>query len=224
MPIRVIPLVTNEIYHVLNRGTGSIPIFKSQYDYQKFLELMFYYQNSEIPIRYSKFVTLPLDLREQILNGLLKNKEFLVEIIAYCLMPTHFHLLLRQLMENGIEKFSRKISDSYSHYFNIKTKRKGGLFEGRYQATRITTNEQLLHVSRYIHLNPYSSFIVKDLSKLENYLFSSFPEYIKTIPNQKCQKEIIINQFIDPEGYKKFVYDQSDYQRTLDQIKHQTFE
>lgn len=224
MPARIFPLATNEIYHVLNRGTGSIPIFKTQYDYQKFIELMLYYQNSEIPIRYSQFLGLTIDIRNQILKEFAKNNKHLVEIIAYCLMPTHFHLLLRQLMENGIEKFSRKISDSYSHYFNIKTERKGGLFEGRFQATRIASDQQLLHVSRYIHLNPYSSFVIKDITELENYPFSSFPEYIKTIPNQKCQKEIILNQFKDPEGYKKFVYDQSDYQRTLDQIKHQTFE
>lgn len=224
MPARIIPLVTNEIYHVLNRGTGSIPIFKSQYDYQKLIELLFYYQNSEIPIRYSKFVTLPLNQREQILSGLLKNKEFLVEIIAYCLMPTHFHLLLRQLMENGIEKFSRKISDSYAHYFNLKTERKGGLFEGRFQATRITSDQQLLHVSRYIHLNPYSSFLVKNIADLEKYPYSSFPEYINNVSVSNCQKEIVLNQFKKPEDYKEFVYDQADYQRTLDQIKHQTFE
>jgi len=139
-------------------------------------------------------------------------------------MPTHFHLLLRQLMENGIEKFSRKISDSYSHYFNIKTERKGGLFEGRFQATRITSDQQLLHVSRYIHLNPYSSFLVKDFVALEKYPYSSFPEYINNSPVSRCQKEIVLNQFKKPEDYKDFVYDQADYQKTLDQIKHQTFE
>lgn len=224
MPARNTPLVNGEIYHLFNRGNGSIPIFKSAYDYRKFIEIFLYYQNTNPPIRLSQFNNLLQDKKLQIEKELQIKKDFLVEILAYCLMPNHFHLLVKQIKDNGIYNFARKISDSYSHHFNIKNERKGSIFEGRFKATRVETNDQLLHISRYIHLNPHSSFLIKDIFSLKNYSFSSFPEYLGLTSNSHCQKEIILCQFKDIQSYQNFVFDQADYQRTLDQIKHQTFE
>ena len=76
-----------------------------------------------------------------------------MEIICYCLMPNHLHLLLRQLMDGGISKFMSNFANSYTRYFNTKSKRKGPVFEGKFKAKRIETDEQLLHLSRHIHLN-----------------------------------------------------------------------
>jgi len=78
----------------------------------------------------------------------------------------------------------------------------------------------LVHVSRYIHLNPYSSFVVKDLKDLEKYLWSSLSEFLAPEKGGICQKEMILNYFKTPEAYKEFIFDQADYQRKLDQIKH----
>lgn len=87
MPARITPLVDNEIYHIVNRGTGAIPIFKNRYDYQRFIEVFLYYQNAKPPFRFSKFLDFSQLERNKIFEELKKKKDFLVEIIAYCLMP-----------------------------------------------------------------------------------------------------------------------------------------
>ena len=223
MPLRKNLLVNNEIYHVINRGTGSIPIFNTPRDYNIFLQLISYYQYSNQKIKFTRFNTLPLKVRDKYLTNLKLNNDLLVEIITYCLMPNHFHFLIKQLKDNGIENFIRHITNSHSHFFNKKYSRKGSLFEGRFKAIRIENDNQLLHVSRYIHLNPYSSFLVKDIHSLSNYPYSSFPEY-KCNKKAVCKKDIILSQFKSIEEFNKYTYDQSNYQRTLDQIKHQLME
>lgn len=224
MPIRAVPLVKNETYHIFNRGLNSIPIFSQKRDYQRFIRSFLLYQNHQPPIKFSQFKTLSIKDKNRLWDKLRKKQNWQVEIIAYCLMPNHFHFLLKQLKEKGITNFIHYLSNSYSHYFNIKYKRKGGLFEGRFKAIRVETNEQLLHLSRYIHLNPYSSFVVKELESVLRYPYSSLQEYLQKNQTSVCQKAIVLDQFSNPRKYEQFVVDQADYQRTLDQIKHQTLE
>ena len=100
MPGRKIPLVTNEIYHVLNRGNALQPIFRNKRDYNRTLETLFYYQNQTAPIKYSRFLQLSNEDQTQILRDLTTQKQFLVDILSYCLMPNHFHLILKQRVEN----------------------------------------------------------------------------------------------------------------------------
>jgi putative transposase len=224
MPGRKIPLVTNQFYHVLNRGISLQPAFVTRRDYQRAIEVLVYYQNEKPPLRYSQFLALTNKRRKQILDGLSEKREFLVEIIAYCLMPNHFHFMIKQLKKEGISKFMSNFTNSYTRYFNVKNKRNGPLFEGKFKAIRIETDEQLLHLSRYIHLNPYSSYVVKTLKDLKNYAFSSFSEYLGNAEINICSKEIVLGQFKNVELYKKFVFDQADYQKRLEEIKHLTLE
>lgn len=224
MPGRDIPLVTNEIYHVFNRGVASLPTFQNKRDYSRAIETMFYYQNRIPPVKYSKFLTLSTDKRRQILNDLAKQKQFFIEIIAYCLIPNHFHLIIKQVVENGISKFTGNFTNSYTRYFNTKNERAGPLFQGKFKAKRIETEEQLFHLSRYVHLNPYSSYVVKTLKDLENYPFSSLPEYLGKVQTNYCAKEVVLGNFKNKAEYKKFLFDQADYQRKLEEIKHLTLE
>lgn len=127
MPGRNIPLITGQYYHVLNRGISLQPTFIGTRDFQRAIELMQYYQNEKPLIRYSQFLVLSKIRRKKILENLLKEKKFLAEIISYCFMPNHFHLILKQLKENGISKFMSNFSNSYTRYFNIKNKRNGPL-------------------------------------------------------------------------------------------------
>lgn len=143
------------------------------------------------------------------------NKQ-LVEIICYCLMPNHFHLLIKQLKENGISKFISQLSNSYTKYFNTKYKRVGALFQGVFQAVIIKSDEQFMHTSRYIHLNPVVSTLVDNPA---NWPWSSYNEYISENKGI-CVKEQIISYFPSVEAYKKFVLDQADYGRTLEILKH----
>lgn len=219
MPQRKTPLITNEIYHVINRGVASQPIFLHDKFYKRFLKTMLYYQNADVKIRFSYFLRMPEQERLQFLQELKQKKNFLTDIIAYCFMPNHIHLLLTQLVDNGITTFMSNFTNSYTKYVNIKTKRAGPLFQGRFKAIRIETNEQLLHVHRYIHLNPYSGLIVKSFDQLIEYRYSSLPEYLGKTNSEICNKDTIVSHFQNT-SYEQFIFDQADYQKKLQYIKH----
>lgn len=224
MPGREIPLVSGEIYHVTNRGIASQPVFTNKRDYHRFLETMQYYQNRETPIRFSKFLTLSVEERNRILENLKKQKDFMVEFISFCLMPNHFHLLLQQIANDGIAKFISNLTNSYTRYFNTKNKRKGPLFQGKFKAVRIENDNQLLHVVRYIHLNPYTSYVIKNIKDIASYPYSSFSEYLNLKDNQIINKAEVIGHFKTIKLFEKFTLDQADYQRKLEQIKHLSIE
>lgn len=224
MPGRLMPIVNNEVYHVFNRGIASQPTFFNKRDYDRALESFFYYQNTNPLIKYSRFLTLPIKERAEMLQDLSEDKNYLAEIISYCLMPNHFHFLLRQIKDGGIAKFVGNFTNSYTRYVNTKQERSGPLFTGKFKSVRIETQDQLVHVSRYIHLNPYTSFVVKTLENLRKYPYSSFPEFIGETDSQLCMKEDVLANFKTVKQYEKFIFDQADYQRSLDLVKHQIVE
>ncbi len=208
--MRKTPLITNHIYHVFNRGVNKGDIFFSQKDYERFLSAARHYLTKNSKFSYEKDTNSndPVSLE-------LKPK---VEILAYCLMPNHFHFLIKQLKEDGITSYMRRFMNSYSHYVNVKNKRVGPLFQGRFKGVLIDSDEQLLHVSRYIHLNPLVSSLVADLN---DYPWSSYKAYIEKNTNEDLSKpNIILSNFKTTEDYKKFVSDQEDYARSLELIKH----
>jgi len=219
MPGRDIPLVKGEIYHILNRGVGGQPIFNNKRDYQRLLGTIIYYQNKNPPLRFSKFLTLPAQERERLFAGVKKEKSIFVEIFGYCLMPNHFHLLLRQTKDAGIAKFAAQFENSYTRYFNIKNKRQGHLFQGKFKAKRIETEEQFMHVLRYIHLNPYSGYVVKKIEEIFTYPYSSITEYLNQ-ESRIINKDFISGSFKSAESFRKFTSSQADYQRKLEVIKH----
>lgn len=209
MPYRTIPFVNQSYYHIYNRGVEKRQIFSNDRDYQRFIQTFYYYQFSGPKPKFSH-------------QKHFKAKDFnrntkIVDIICYCLMPNHFHLLVSQSNDNGIKEFMQKISNSYTKYFNTKNTRVGPLLQGTFKAVPIESDEQLLHVSRYIHLNPLVSDLTKDL---ENYPYSSYLDYIKFSNNSICNKEPILNFFRDKNEYKEFIIDHSDYARELEIMKH----
>ncbi len=224
MPRRKVPLVTDELYHVINRGNNSTLIYKDKWDYKRFLSTLNFYRYSDSPTRFSNFLLLPQSERLSILNNMEKENEKLIDILSFCLMPNHFHFLLKQKIDNGITKFIGAVSNSYSHYFNTKHNRMGALFGGRFKSIRIESSGQLVHVNRYIHLNPYSSSVVKSTKDLFSYPYSSLPEYLGDMKEGWCEKDTILSSFKDTDDYREFIVDQADYQRSLDIIKHQTLE
>src|SRR5690348_10592818 len=149
MPIRTIPLVSGEYYHVYNRGVAHQPTFLKKKDYERFLLCLRYYQYNP-PLKLSRCLQISLKEREKFLTNIENQEAKIVDIIAYCLMPNHFHILIKQNKEDGISKFLRLSINSYARYFNTKYKRVGTLFQGMFKAIHIETEEQLLHLSRYI--------------------------------------------------------------------------
>jgi len=111
-----------------------------------------------------------------------------------------------------------KITNAYSHYFNTRYDRIGHLFQGNFGAVRIESDEQLIHTSRYIHLNPVSSYLI-EIKDLLDYEYSSYPEYINDTRGFINTKEVL-SYFKNKNDYRKFVEDQADYARKLENIKH----
>jgi len=220
MPGRKIPLVTGETYHLFNRGIDHRPTFPNVNKLKRALKLINFYQHAGTPIRYSVFSTWSESRQQTLMNKLLTKNVKLVDVFAYCLMPNHFHLLVSQKQDNGIPKFMANFLNSYTRYHNLKHQRIGPLFLNQYQAVRIETEEQFLHVSRYIHLNPYSAYVVKKLTELTSYPWSSFKEYIENKAPTICQTEKILQLFKTKSAYQQFVFDQADYQKKLQHIKH----
>lgn len=146
-----------------------------------------------------------------------------VEIVSYGIMPTHIHLTLKQLVDDGISKYMSRVLNSYSKYFNIHHLRKGPLWESTFKSVLVETDEQLLHLTRYHHLNATSAGFVKIP---EDWAYSSYNEYLEvsndTYADGFCDfKEIIT---LNPKQYKKFVDDRIDYQKKISSIKHLLFE
>lgn len=222
MPYRKSPIVTSEIYHVFNRAVARIPIFVTSNNFLRFIDLINYYRFKNTPVSFSRFRSIEKRQREEIFNNLIKENNQQVEIMAFCLMDNHFHFLLKQKSDLGIVKFISNLQNSYAKYFNIKTDRTGPLFQPMFKAVRVTTEEQLLHVSRYIHLNPSTSYLI-EIKNLENYAWSSLLNYLKTGEFPFVNTDIILG-IITKKIYKEFVFDQAEYQRELAKIKHLTLE
>lgn len=220
MPYRKTPLVSGEIYHIFNRSIARQPIFLTDSYYQRALETLSYYNNLTPPVRFSHFSRLPTSLKNEILENLNKDNQKLVQILAFCLMPNHVHFLIKEIRDKGITTFMRKFQNSYAKYFNTRTERSGSLFQSMFKAVRILTEEQLLHVTRYIHLNPVTAFVLKDTKELSNYPWTSYPIYIGRHSSNIISTNEILSFFSSKDKFIEFTNDQVDYQRKLDQIKH----
>lgn len=213
-------LVTGEIYHLFNRSIARQPILTRSRDLQRFLEVIDFYRFSRPPQRYSHYNRLPMEQKGQLLDALYKSGEHLIDILAFAVMPNHFHLLAKQLRENGIKLFMSQIQNSYAKYYNQKYGRSGALFQEMFKAVRIETDEQLLHTVRYIHLNPITSYVIKDPGELEKYPWTSFIDYLGKRQLALLSTDMVISHFPNPNILKEFTLNQVDYQRTLGSIKH----
>lgn len=206
----------NQIYHVFNRGVERRNVFTSKRDYKRAIETIKYYQLKLPPYKLSKFLIQNQQTLEELRA---QNTDFCVEIIAYCLMPNHFHLVLKQLTDKGISKFISNFTNSYTRYFNTKNVRNGHLFQGAFKAVRVESDEQLVHLSRYVHINPVISYLIK-VNDLVSYEYSSLSEYLGLNNQGFCNTELVMNSFSEPKDYRKYLEDQISYIRDLENITH----
>lgn len=223
MPYRKTVFASGEYYHIYNRGVAYQPIFKNKRDYERFILTLSYYRFHNVPLRLSKLLQLSKELRNDMLSSLYKDNKKTVEIITYCLMPNHFHLLVKQIDNGGISKYLRQSINSYAKFFNTKYKRVGSLFQDMFKAVRIESDEQLIHVSRYIHLNPLVSYLVNK-KELLGYPWSSFQSYVEKSDDDFIATESVLAHFKNGKKYYQFVLDQEDYGKKLEHLKHLVFE
>lgn len=188
----------------------------------RFFYTMNYYSYSCPPIRLSRYLELTKECRNKFQNSLWGDK--LITIFCYCFMPNHFHFLLKQNVDFGISRYIGQLLNSYTRYFNTKNERVGQLFLDQFKNVLVENNNQFVHLSRYIHLNPFSSDILRSVNELSNYNWSSFAEYTGSGANKICDKSIIKSLFKDFDTYKKFVLNNADYQRKLKIIRTLTID
>lgn len=212
MPLRRYPLLSGHIYHVFTKSIAGFKIFKTKSDYERLINLLKYYRIENAPMKYSAF--MQIKNKEEFSQN--RNTEFLVDIIAYCCMTTHIHLILMQLKKDGISTFMGNVLNSYTRYFNNRTKRKGPLWESRFKNIVIESDEQLLHLTRYIHLNPTTANLVNEP---QDWKFSSYKEFLGEIQEQEriCNYSECLD--IDPGDYKEFVTSRIDIQKELSKIR-----
>jgi putative transposase len=220
MSIERSQLVNDEIYHIAIRGVADKKIFMNQSDYYRMVFSVYEFNNAS-PVR----IRDRRGLRNKNVRGQTSDiygfneRDLLVEILAFCFMPNHIHLLLKQTKDNGITKFMRKVGTGYAGYFNRKYKKRGHLFQGRFWVTRVKTNEQLQTVFVYIHSNPISLIEpkwkekgIKNTEKtirfLENYRWSSYLDYIdkKNFPSV-ISKNFLLDVIGGKSSCQKFIKD-----------------
>lgn len=211
MPIRQFPIITGKFYHVFNRGINRQPIFTTDTAYHRAKFTLNYYQFTNPP-KLSYLLDRPKDVRQKILNDLSATPTK-IEILAFCLMPNHFHLVLRQTQDYGISKFLADFQNSYTKYFNAKNKRSGSLLNRQFKSVNIETGFQLSHIIRYAILNPFSSSIVKSPEIALSYPYSQ-------INYETIKKHLDINKV----QLEEFILNHADYQKQLEKIKHLTLE
>jgi len=197
--MRYTKLAENELYHVFNRGVDKRSIFETMKDMERFFDAMDKLNDVET-FGHLKRQEFPkkANRRNPVSRDGVRNP--LVKFIAYNLSVNHFHFILEQVTDRGIERFMHKLCVSHSKYFNLKYNRTGTLFQGRFKAIHIDSNEYLLHLSAYVNLNDLAHSRGRKplLSK------SSWEEYISKSNGGLCDKSIILDQFNNKGGYKKF--------------------
>ena len=173
-------------------------------------------------MRLSKFNSLGAEIRTAYLESISKTTP-LVDIYAFSFMPNHYHFLIKQLTDKGIINFISNFQNSFAKVFNLKTERTGSLFQSQFKGKRPETDEEFLHISRYIHLNHVSSCLL-EFDKLKDCPWTSFGSYAQALVTPFVQTEPLIELAGSTQAYLKFVADQADYQRSLELIKNLTIE
>lgn len=178
MPYRNIQDIKDNFYHIYNRGNNYQKIFFDEKNYDFFLTKLLFLFDGKI------------------------------SLIAFCLMPNHYHLLIKIIENYNLSKIMQRFSTSYTKSINKAYNRVGHLFQGRYKIKYIPNNEYLLHLSRYIHLNPVRANLVR---KPENWRFSSYNDYLKEKGRYNLEKDIILDQINDYAGFVKSYQENQSY-------------
>ncbi|HLL61153.1 MAG TPA: transposase [Candidatus Nitrosocosmicus sp.] len=210
-------LSTGEIYHVYNKTIGKEFALCSDHHNKHFLSTLQYYRLPQ-RIKFSRYRSLPQEIQDDY-DRSINDEKPLVEIYSWALMPNHYHLLLKQNTDEGLKNFIATIQNSFAKYYNTIENRTGSLFQHKFKAKHIENNEQFIHISRYIHLNPVTSGIIT-FDQLIDYPWTSFALYNQHNTNNGfVAKDLILNHFKTSERYIQFVKNQIEYQQKLHSIK-----
>jgi len=220
--MRTLIFAENEYYHIYNRGVDKRSIFENDFDYKRFT-LLLYLANSNASFQ------IRTDTGKKISEYFSSEREeTLVDICCYCLMPNHFHILIREKTAGGISSFLHKLKTSYCSYFNKKYDRKGSLFETTFKAEHANTDNYLKYLFSYIHLNPvklidpaWKENGIRDFNDsykfLQNYEYSSYLDYlgVDRIQGKIIDKVALPGYFKDKDAVETEIFDWLTYKKRM---------
>lgn len=194
--MRKVIFAPGEFYHIYNRGVDKRIIILDKYDQRRFNVSLSEFNSLEL----TKSISRKFYQNEFSIND--TEKIPLVDIVCYAIMPNHFHLLLKENVEKGIQQYMHRLGTGYTNYFNEKYHRSGSLFQGPFKAIHIPSNSYLLHLSGYIN---YNNIVHGFKTKSANSLWkTSIEEYTQNSRTNIINPEIITSQFDDLPQYLKF--------------------
>lgn len=204
-------IASGGIYHVYNRGVEKRLLFLDDQDYKRFIRNLAIFNDIKPALNSGREVKIGLNEKE---IKSIEPKKPLVDVIAFCLMPNHYHFLIKQKEDDGISKFMTKIGVGYANYFNLKYQRVGPLFQGKFKSVLVNNEAHFLYIPHYIHLNPLDLIMPlwregsidntkKALDFLHSYKWSSFGDYMGEANFQFLNKNILFEYFNGVEGYAK---------------------
>jgi putative transposase len=208
--MRILRIAPGEHYHIFNRAVNKQTIFHNFGDYVRFLFLIIYMQSPvkipHISRAVKDFAKYCAGQSSALTSGLEEEiiKNRLVEIVSFCIMPNHFHLIVKELEEGGIAAYMQRVLTAYSKYYNTKYEKSGHVFQGPYGAVHIYNDRQLLYLSTYIHRNPRE--ISRWWNKEHQYQWSSYQDIISENRWGKLLlPDVLMGEFKDKEHYHQFV-------------------
>lgn len=198
----------NGIYHIFNRGVDKREIFSSEHDYQRFFIGLKELNTSKVigslyELNFVRKREAKLSLGSLASKSDLGSDQKLVDIQCYALLPNHYHLIVEELVERGVERFFHKLSTSYTKYFNQKFGRIGSLFQGPFKSVEVETDEQLLYLSSYINGNVE----IHKISLADAWPWSSYSDYLGVDNRGLVNKEPILREFKDVNEYRRYTKD-----------------
>lgn len=210
---RKIPLAVDEFYHLYNRGVDKRKIFWDERDYRRFLSLLYLCNGTEtVHLQNLRAGNISYEEVFSIHRG-----ESLVAIGAYCLMPNHFHILVKEVIEGGTSLFMQKLQTGFVMYVNKRHERSGTLFEGRFKSEHVHTNNYFHYLYAYIHLNPIKildpnwkkaglASVEGGAEYLRQYPYSSYMDYLGVDRPESniLNREKFPDFFQDSGSFEKF--------------------
>lgn len=202
--MRKTEFIKGEYYHIFNRGVDKRDVFSDAKDYQRFLLAMELLNNKEdgLMIEWRNF---QYGNRKASLDDFLKLSfrkwEPLVQIVVYCLNPNHYHFILKQVADKGIERFMHKLGTSHTKFYNKKQKRSGSLFQGVFKSAYIDSDEYLLYLSAYINKNNF----IHGYNKNDSWPYSSLAVYLGKRRDRLVNTDVVLKQFTGKNQYKEFL-------------------
>lgn len=201
-------LAPGEHYHICNRGVGKQVIFHENNDYFRFLFLILYFQSTEKVEHIGRMVKdFAISLGQHPMLAKLEQKVAkgrTVELVAFCIMPNHFHLILKEVEERGISSYMQRILNAYGKYYNTKYQKSGHVFQGAFRSSHIGDDRYMHHLSAYIHRNPRE--LRGWVNKESWYAWSSFQDFIgKNRWGSLLVPDVVMGEFKDKNHYEKFV-------------------